>query len=397
MERNLKRSFWVIIFSLVLTFVSCSEESGPKPLENNPNGPGVVENISVANLSGKVKLTYKLPDDQDLLYVKANYKLENGTNVEVKSSYYNNSMLLEGFAGGKDVSVKVTAVNRSEKESISQEITVSPLLAPIYDVFESLQTTADFGGIRIKAANPNKENIAILVMTKNESGDWEPIRNSIYTSVEDISRNVRGFESKSTKFAIAIRDRWLNVTDTLFTELTPLFEEKIPISGYKGYLLNNDPASDPNNKPEFLWDNQYSWPRVYVTLRSNPAPNHTFTMDMGVVAKVSRIRIWDYLEAGNYFYLGSMRKFKIWGIKNAPNLSGSFDDWTLLGEYEVIKPSGLPYGQQSNEDVLTAQAGGDYETRSDVDVRFIRIQCMESWDGNSYMALSELLIYGKAN
>ncbi len=401
MERNLKKSFWVILFSLVLTLVSCSEEKGPSPLENNPIGPGMVENVTIENLSGKVKLTYELPDDQDLLYVKANYKLENGTEMEVKSSYYNNSMLLEGFAGGKEVNVKLTAVNRSEKPSAAKDITVSPLLAPIYGVFDSLEASVDFGGIRIKASNPNKENIALLVMTKNNTGDWEALRNSIYTSTDIINKNVRAnagsFESKPTQFAIVVRDRWLNVTDTLFTEITPLFEEKIPVNNYRPLRLDNDPASYPENRVEYLWDNQFGWPRVWVTLRSNPVPKHTVTMDMGTTARISRVHIWDYLEGGNYYYLGSMRKFRIWGSETIPNQSGSFTGWTLLGDYSVVKPSGLPYGQQNNEDFLSAQAGVDYETRSDVNVRYIRIECLESWDGNSYMALSELLIYGKAN
>lgn len=397
MKIKLRKPFLVAVFSLVLSFVSCSEETGPKPLENNSNAPGVVENINIVNLSGKVRLTYKLPVDQDLLYVKANYKLENGTEMEVKASYYSNSMILEGFAGGKDVPVKVTAVNRSEKTSVAQEIVVKPLLAPIFDVYASITTKADFGGIRINAANVNKENIALLVMVKNKAGDWEALRNSIYTSAEEITKNVRGFEPKPTKFAILVRDRWLNLTDTLFTEVTPLFEEKIPTNNYRPLKLDNDPAAYPENKIEYLWDNQFGWPRVWVTLRSNPVPRHTVTMDMGTSARISRVHIWDYLEGGKYYYLGSMRKFRIWGIDTTPSQSGSFDGWTLLGEYEVVKPSGLPYSQQNNEDFLIAQAGVDYETKSDVNVRYIRIECLESWDGNSYMAFSELLIYGKAN
>lgn len=155
---------WAML--LILVFTSCSEEDILSPLENNQVPPGTVENVRVENLPGKVRLTYTLPEDKDLLYVVAKYELENGTEVEVKSSYYNNSMLLEGFAGQSDRNVNLYAVNRSEIESEPVIVTVSPLEAPIFDVFESLEVSPDFGGIKINSRNNTNEDIALLVMEK---------------------------------------------------------------------------------------------------------------------------------------------------------------------------------------------------------------------------------------
>lgn len=176
MKRIIILSIRMFMLTLIASFVSCNEDQGPKPLEHNSNAPAEVTNVTVQNLPGKAKLTYTLPSDDDLLYVVARYKLENGTPMEVKSSYYSNTMLLEGFTGQSTNEVKVYAVNRSETESKAVIVSVAPLKAPIYDIYDSLVTEADFGGIRIKADNPTKEEIGILVMQRNIQGDWVPVQ-----------------------------------------------------------------------------------------------------------------------------------------------------------------------------------------------------------------------------
>lgn len=135
MKRIITTSIRVLILSLLVTFVSCSDDQSPQPLEKNSNPPAQVTNIAIENLPGKAKLTYTLPSDKDLLYVVARYTLENGTPMEVKASYYSNSLLLEGFAGGSATEVKVSAVNKSETESKPVVLSVNPEKAPIYDLF----------------------------------------------------------------------------------------------------------------------------------------------------------------------------------------------------------------------------------------------------------------------
>lgn len=389
----------IICLSVVSIFFACEAEEGPVPLENNPSPPGQVTNIQSENLKGKVRLTYTLPDDEDLLYIRANYTRESGEEVEVKSSFYNNFMLLEGFRGEQDVKIQLRSVNRSEVASEPVEITVNPLLAPIFDVFETLKAETDFGGVRITATNVDEDDVSILIMNRNELGDWEPLPNSIYTSSLDINQSIRGYDTTAVDFAITIRDRWLNTTDTLFTTIKPLYETLIPTSGYRPVRLLNDQPPYPENQVNYLWDGQFFWPNVWLTLRSDPTQDHTVTVDMGTTAKLSRVKMWQYPEwvggVQTYYYLGAMKQFRIWGTNKTPDPSGSFDGWTLLGEYEVTKPSGLPYGQQSNEDVLTATAGEDFEIPFDAPpVRYIRVQNLVNFAGQESLAIAEMLMYG---
>lgn len=398
----------ILILPLFGVLFSCSEDKGAGPLEHSTIAPGEVEGIAIENLPGKAKLTYSLPDDKDLLYVVAQYALENGTKMEVKASYYNNSMLLEGFRGNTETEVTVYAVNRSEVKSSPVKIKVNPLLAPIFDVYDALTVQPDFGGLRIKTVNPTKENLSILVLQKNTQGDWEPSPKSIYTKTTTVNQALRGFEIKPQEFAFVIRDRWLNVTDTLFQEVTPIFEQLMPKSSYGAIKLANDAQVIGTYPVTNLWDGQFlEWWGSYFTGRTLDIGNHLVTFDIGKITKLSRLRIWQFSEpiGGQrlYYYLGAMRKFRIWGSNTLNN--GNLSGWTNMGEYEVgkdffevIKPSGLPYAQENNDDLIAARDGQDWEISIDKPaVRYLRIECLENWTGGQFMAVSEVHVYGNPN
>ncbi len=389
----MKKIIFTKIFSLIaliLLTASCSQLEGPGPLESNSTPPGKVSNIQIENLPGKAKLTYTLPSDKDLLYVKAIYTLENGTLMEVKSSYYKNNMLLEGFVGLKPIKVNLYAVNRSEVVSEPIEIAVNPLESPIFDISRRINAT--------------KMDVSILVMTKNQQGDFEPLPNSIYTATEIIDRSFRGMDTIAKPIAIVVRDRWLNVTDTIFKTVNPLYESAIPTANFKGLKLDNDPDhyeefSNSFIKFSAMWDGQYDFPKAIVTDRSAPATKlQTITMDLGQSVLISRVHIWDMREGkkdNQYYFLGSLRYFKIWGSNTPPSQDGNLANWTLLGQYEVIKPSGLPSGQTSNEDVLLARDGQSYTIPLGTPkMRFLRFQSTENWGKGIGITIAELKVYG---
>ncbi|TDD93835.1 DUF4959 domain-containing protein [Flavobacterium cellulosilyticum] len=391
----------ILILPLFGVLFSCSKDQGASPLEHSTIAPGEISNIAIQNLPGKAKLTYSLPNDKDLLYIVAQYTLENGTKMEVKSSYYNNSMILEGFTGLTEKEVTLYAVNRSEVKSKPVKVSVAPLRAPVYSVFDSMTLQPDFGGIRIKADNPTNENLAFLIMTKNIQGNWEPLPNSIYTTTSEINQALRGFDTIKQQFALVVRDRWLNKSDTLFQEVKPIYETLMPKSNYAAIHLANDSKVIGTYPVKNLWDGQFlEYWGSYFTDRTIDVGNHLVTFDVGKVTKLSRLKLWQFSEpiGGQrlYYYLGAIKKFRIWGSNtlNDGNLSG----WTLLGDFDIKKPSGLPYGQENNDDLLAAIDGQDFEISIDMPaVRYLRIECIENWSGGQFMAVSEVQVYGNPN
>ncbi|WP_308991131.1 DUF5000 domain-containing lipoprotein [Mariniflexile litorale] len=396
--KMLKTSVFVIIIASLI--ISC-DENKLEPIENNKIAPDPVENVMVENLPGKSKLTYTLPKDQDLLYVKAEYTLATGRKMEVKSSYYNNSLLVEGFLNEEEQTVKLYAVNRSEAISEPTIVTVNPKESPAWDVFRSLLIETTFGGVSIKATNNLRYDLSILLMEKNDQGDWVINDKSIYTSTDIIKKTIRPFTIEPHDFAFTVRDRWLNTTDTLYTTITPLLETPLPKSGYKPYRLPGDTKTHSTAIETGMWDGEImNWPKVFLTDGSVAGP-HTVTIDTGVLAKMSRIVIWDYPEYFNgrsYYYKGNLKEFEVWGSET-PNPDGSLDQtWIKLGAYNAVKPSGLPFGQQTDEDYQTANAGFSWEFEPTAPkVRYLRIKSLKNWGATGSMSIGEIQVYGNTN
>lgn len=394
----LKASMFAIVIASLI--ISC-DENKLEPLETNATPPGSVENVSVENLPGKAKLTYTLPKNQDLLYVKAEYTLANGRKMEVKSSYYNNSLVVEGFANEEEQVVTLYAVNRSEVVSEPTSVTIKPLESPIWDVYRSLVAEAAFSGVRVTGINEFRHDLSILVMEKDDQGDWIINPNSIYTSTDLIKKTIRPLTVEDHNLAITVRDRWQNTTDTLFTTIKPFLELALPKSAYKWLPLLGDTPTHATATPPGMWDGELlNWPKVFLTKGDEPG-QHVVTIDTGVLAKMSRIVIWDYPEYYNgrtYYYIGNLKEFEVWGSQS-PNPDGSLDaSWFKLGEYNATKPSGLPFGQQTDEDYQTAYAGFSWEFEPSVPkVRYLRIKSLKNWAGIGSMAIAEIQVYGNPN
>src|SRR5699024_12741565 len=93
--------------------------------------PGKVSDVKVENIPGGSILSYALPDDKSLLYVLAEYAIHDSTMLNKKSSYYNNSLTIEGFPNTDTRDVKLYAVSRGGKKSASVPVQIQPLTPPV--------------------------------------------------------------------------------------------------------------------------------------------------------------------------------------------------------------------------------------------------------------------------
>ena len=63
----ISRKFTIWACGLLFVFGSCAEDM-VKPIENDKDAPGTVQDVKTESLPGAVKFTYTLPSDPDLLY-----------------------------------------------------------------------------------------------------------------------------------------------------------------------------------------------------------------------------------------------------------------------------------------------------------------------------------------
>jgi hypothetical protein len=389
-----------LLWSLVLLtgLWSCKKRDVIGPLEHNSTPPGAVSNGKVVNLKGEAQITYTLPGDEDLLYVKAVYEIRKGVTREAKASFYTNTLLVDGFKDTSATEVTLYAVNRSETASEPYKVTVHPLKPAYLSSFDSLKVAATFGGINIRTTNPDEKALAIIVLLKDKNGQWAQY-GAVYSSLKDINQSLRGMDTTKKSFAFYVRDQFQNESDTLFADLSPLYETLIPKSGFSEYPLPTDLAVNAYGRQmRNLWDGIYSgWGSAICTYETltDTTNGVWFTFDMGVTAQLSRFTWWHYPDP-RYFENASMKVYELWGTNN-PSPSGSWTGWTKLVECRDKKPSGLPYGTENSDDAAAGQAGSNWEIPITAPpVRYIRVRHKYNFSGlRQTLTGCEISIYGK--
>lgn len=386
-------SFLLLILWLI---VSCSEENERIPMVLDPATPGQVSNVRVESLPGAIKLTYDIPNDKNLAYIKAECLIR-GVLREVKASVYQNSLIINGFADRSVYQVKVYSVSLSEVASKPVTVEVQPLEPPYQEVFKNISLERAWGGATVTYENPTEASLAISLIYIDSTGYWNPGL-TYYTKVKNGSFSLRGFDSEETTFGVYIRDRWDNMTDTIIKVLTPMNEKQLDRLKFNPVNLPGDVKSAWGWVMPYLWDGKITEPGFHTDI-DNVWPQY-FTFDLGSLegAKLSRFKIWqrDAIPSGMTPYADrNIRKFEIWGSMN-PNPNGEFDEtWTLLLTDEIKKPSGLPSGQNSEEDMREIFDGHEFEFPLSVpNVRYIRIKVTETWAKIKSFYVVEVAFYG---
>ncbi len=383
--------FFLSILSLLL--FSC-EDDIKKPLVTNDVIPPPPRNIQIDNQPGAVKISYTLPDEVDMLYVMAVFSTRGGVERVVKSSVFKNYVVLDGFGESREYQVTLYSVSRSENRSEPVTVTVNPLKAPIHVVFDSMVYGPTFGGINISVENEDQNEFTIVTLIKDSvSGGWTEY-DRIYTSAVLESFAVRGFNSVPTDFAVYLVDKWKNHSDTLIQTLTPLFEVEFDKS-----LWLDANLSDDFNVPRYgalsqLWT---PGPTTYFFMKQDMVglrlPNWV-TIDLGRRYIFGRMLIELTNHHNNWKYTqGTPKTFEIWG-SNEP--STDWEVWTLLGAFEIVKPSGLPVGQLTADDHAKAEVGHEFDfPYQENSFRYIRFKTLTTFGGNADVNFREITLWGQ--
>ena len=124
---------------------------------------------------------------------------------------------------------------------------------------------------------------------------------------------------------------------------------------------------------------------------------------MGRTFRLSRFKLYQRGTADWVYNHGNPRIFKVYGSPDDKARVNPINEgehpWTLLGEYESIKPSGLPVGKKSctDEDIEKGAGGEDYDFTygSAYEVRYLMFQIDKTWGGTEMIHISELEFWGQ--
>lgn len=429
-------SFIVIVASILTVFTACSEIEEKRP-EGGVWDVGALEEYEIIPINGGAEIRYSIPNDPNILYIMAEFE-RNGQTYTEKASVHTNSLTLEGFHRVGKVSATLYKVNRAEQRSAPAEIEFEPLESLIDIAAGSVDMMATFGGVIAAWENPKTTELGVRLMTIGDDSEVDH-EEMYFSSSKNEQRAFRGFESKETTFALSFEDKWGNISDTTWLTTTPFFETLIP-KPYADYR-SNIPYDNTSTLPQrgtidVLWDNivnttSHGW------LTQGGSSGISMTIDMGQVAKLSRIVIHPYVRNQPYAQVNILQ-FEAWGIDEIDHSTLSDrpywldeigvrgghihgventtilpaktfkDDWEYLGWHAVPR-----YDRMSPPDLEAelnlAANGAEYEIPFDAKpVRYIRLVMREIAPAgaapitgpplplpqNNYWSMGEITFYG---
>ncbi|HTN20248.1 MAG TPA: DUF5000 domain-containing lipoprotein [Pelobium sp.] len=398
-----------VLFILLVSFTACQKmDSYNDPVSSDMTKPDVITNVKITNFNGGAYITYDLPQTENLLYVLAQYKINGKTTRETKSSFYSDTITVEGFAKSADYEVTLYAVSRANVKSDPVIVKVHPDTPPYLLIKPTIDFTADFGGINVTGKNPLKNPVGVIIIALDSSLNSLEVQDQYYTKLDTINYSVRGYNATPHKFGVYVTDQYGNVSDTIIKTVTPLYETLLDKSKFFAYKLPSDTEIGYGWDLPYFWDNKTDgssngW-------HTNPGATAPFiaTFGIGKIAKLSRFILWERPNEYAYGH-GNPEDFTIWGSsKDSPQdaimplnsaIGTVVGDWVNLGNYHFPDPpSGLLPGSTNAQDEAFVRAGVNFNFAiSNPKVKFIRFAVRQSWSHGDFAHAMEISLYGDPN
>ena len=375
-------------------------------IKEDTTAPGKLSIQSVTPTSGGGIIYYNLPADNDILFVRADYKNAQGDEVYRVSSKQNDSIEISGLIDSSPVTVNLSVYDTSQNQSEVVSVDFSPNRSFIFDVLESLEITPDLGGVRVNWTNDEEKTVFIYVYITASSGE-EEIR-ILSSSNQNGARFVRGLAAEEQNFRIKVEDFDGNTTpDIDFGTYTPLFEEKIDKTSWRlvsSLSVNGD-----------AWEGQTVnfWDDIVDTVSTNSDNSYfiiyrslnggvlrwplDIVIDLNKTVKINRFKVWQrafwYNGPANtayYYQAENLRSFDIY-------VSNDRIEWELLGNFDIGDPSDGS-GNIPDEKIDEAAQGHDFNL-DDVspEFRYFKFSITANYGSDTYVHGSEISLFGVDN
>ena len=386
------------IFLVTLTF-SCSKN---EDVDSTP--PGILSNISVVPTNGGGIISYSLPSDNDISYVRAEYTNSQGEEVFRVSSSYNTSVEINGLNQTTPIKVRLYVIDENENISDEVEVEFTPLESFIYLVQQSIEISPDLGGVKITWENIATKTVFVYVHILN--GTDETIRILSSDNAEE-SLFIRGLDAVEMTFSTKVEDFDGNITDLqVVGNYTPLFEEKIEkntwtliasqsINGnaYEGRTVNF--WDDIVDTVETDSDNSY-----FIATRENNGGSLNFPLDIVIDlnknVKIKRFKLWQrayWYQGGGVTYHYQEENLKSFNLY----ASNDAQSWDLLGEFDIGDPRDSA-GNIPASAFQEAIDGHDFTLENTSEqFRYLKISITSNYGSTIITVGSEITLYGLDN
>lgn len=386
---------YIELIAVIIFIVTSCAEKQLEPITASLGKPQPVTDVQVEPVPGGAVLSYKIPDMEDILGVKGIYKLSSGKTYEASSSFYENKLEILGFNDTLTHEVELYTYNRAQELSNPVKVTFNPMESALNKVIKTVDIISDFGGAQFNWINEYNAPLTFEFLAQDSLGKMQTMR-IITSEAEKARQSLRGYEPEPRVFATIIRDYWDNRSDTIFPEgktILPLFEEKLDKSKMTIMKLGTDKNfTNWEGMDSYIIDDDHDT----FGHSANSSIPAAFTIDLGGIAKISRVVMHQRKYSNSYYNWGNPQKFIIYAKVDKPSQSGNWDEWTKIMDCEIIKPSGSPSGTVTDEDMAVAGEGHEFVFElSQEPVRYIRIEILSTWGGTTFTHPADVDVYGE--
>lgn len=399
-----KDIIYVCLCLIALVLPGCGEEKFNVQYPTDQLPPQQVSNVQVVNMAGSAQITYDLPDEQDLMYVKAVYPLSTGGTGETKVSAFSNTMLIKGFGKSQKHLIELISVDKSLNESDPVRVEIEPQDSPIYEIFESLEVLTAFGGLTLQWENPLKENVIIEIFESDTVNSIYNFMDIVHSAQTNGIYSIRGLDTTMINVAVFLKDPFENFTDTLEMGVKPYFEERIPTNNLKAFPIPPYFELFGAGRDHSLMFLDNASTSTYIRAGNAYGYMPWFTVDLGFKTVLSRLV---HFHRPSYEWtLHNMRELEVWGTNSAtvaaehtqlPEVWREDPNWTLLGYFKSVRPSGGEAGTPpTSEDMEFILAGEEFEfPLGQPSVQYLRFNIIRTWSNSTGFQSPRVLLYGE--
>jgi hypothetical protein len=405
MIMNIKKYILPCLIVLIGGITACKKNNGFNAvISEDKTKPLPISNVKIDNFNGGANITYDLPNSPNILYVLAKYKINDNTAREAKSSYYTDTVVVDGFAKAKPYEVTLYTVSRANVMSDPVTVKVNPLTPVYLSVRPSINLSADFGGVNVTGDNPLKKQIGIVVLSYNKNTQLMEIEDQYFTKSAKIDYSVTGFTSAERKFGVYITDKWGNISDTLQKPIVPLYEETMDKTKFSLLSLNTDSRTDFEWYTPYLWDNKLDgngWHTKY----GEPLP-YSCSFSIGKTYKLSRFVVYERVGSQYTYKFANPKEFSLWGTNSSNpqdiKLPVKADEGTVIGNWVNLGNFRFPDPPSGNLPNAITSADEDFVKKgvsfkvpfAAPSVKYLRIAVATVWGSEAAAHLMEITPYG---
>jgi hypothetical protein len=401
------KKIYLIFLAFLTLALSCSEAPFVQtPTDSVPPAP--LTNVRAESLPGGGKILYSLPNEPDISYVKGEYLFQ-GKKRTVRSSAYNNYLIVEGLGSVEPIDVTLYVVDHSENVSTPVTKNFVPDTPPVETIFASLQLEPDFAGVHVTWENELGLEIGITLYVEDSLGIMRE-GPTTFSFLRTGSYTFRGFDTVQRKFAVSVSDRWGNVSGSIEGVFTPLYEKLLDRTKHvqESLPLDNLTTFSGSTQMAKMFDGLIPGDGNFYHTQEGIADivmPFYFTVNLGINAVLSRFKMYPRYNNNWEYSLHNIKEFEIWGTDEfRQQMPDDYwqemwkSDWKYLGKFICDKPSGNNTPGVTTEDRLYARQGFEFNVPIETGiVRYLRIAINSTWGNTNAINIQEMQFYGNDN